>query len=219
MRGALLALLVAACGPRPSGGAEEPAGRPVATGDLETRMLARLEKAACAERDFAHWCTIARGWASGTAADLPDGDHIWVGLSLALVEEGDDESNLKDNVLFAAFATRNKGGGDIRAVITDVDPSGAEEREMTLAAREAVAAVLRGQGNVARVAKPLHDHIATFPPDAPHRITRGDKEWILEGAARAKVRRVGNAWVALEQPTEGPAGVFVSVFVEAGAAE
>lgn len=220
---AALGLLVAASCSGKSGGPDpvEP-DRPAPAGNLEARMLARLKVAAecgAGAREHAHWCTVAEGWATGTAAELPDGDHVWVGLSLALVEEGDDESNLADNVLFAAFAARNKGGGDIRAVITDVDPSGAEEREMVAAARDAIAAVLRGQGNVARIAKPLVDHIATFPPDAPHKLTRGEKEWILEGAARAKLRRVGDAWVALEQPTEGPAGLFVSVFVEVGVAE
>jgi hypothetical protein len=81
-------------------------------------------------------------------------------------------------------------------------------------ATAAVTQVLSGHAKAARIAAPLHAWLVGIPPDAPHSLTREEKGWRLKGAAGAEIRKVGDVWVAIELPVEGPPGLFVSIFTD-----
>src|SRR5688572_34367 len=152
----------AACGSKgggePADPVDPPLTRPDTRTDLKKTMLDRLAVAAkCGEPGSQHrlWCAAAKDWDSGTAADISEGAHVFLGLSIALLEDGDDQDALADNVLLTAFAVSKKG--DVaKAVITDVGAQGGEEKKMVDDATASVTQVLSGHAKVAQVAKPLH---------------------------------------------------------------
>jgi hypothetical protein len=211
----IVALLATACPNKPAPPDPDPiVAPPTPTGDLPARMLRRLSVAAeCSSGSGVqrHWCAAADRWDSGVAGELPAGANVFVGLSLGLLEEGNDEDALKDNVFLAAFGV-NSADGKVTALITDINPRGVDERKMVDEAIAQVADVLKGKAASIQLAPPLREYIAQIPPAANHRLVRGEKSWVLEGAARAEIRRIGDVWVALEQPTEGPSGLFVTMF-------
>lgn len=208
--------LSAACGPKAEPEPVPPPRPPRTSGaELITKILGQVhDSAGCPSETAPHrvWCIAADGWATGTAADLPSGSHLFVGLSAGFIEDESIEDGLTGNVFFAAFGMRNEGKPT--GLITDVNPKGVDEQAMVKDAVAEVTEVFKGKQPKARLAKPLHDWISEIPPAANHALIREATGWRLEGRARAELRKVGDYWVALELPTEGPPGLFVSIFTD-----
>lgn len=85
-------------------------------------------------------------------------------------------------------------------------------------ATEAVLEAARA-GGAATIAAPLHEYPMSIPGNARRALTRGDRGWAIADARNGELRRAGNRWVAIEVPSEGPPGIFLSVFIDEVAPE
>jgi hypothetical protein len=204
MAGALARLTVvalAACASAPAAPA-----RPRSPDELAAAQLARLDAAAGCPASRRVWC-LAAGWARGTAADLP-ADGVLAGLTIGLAVDVPDRELLSSEVTLSAFAVRGGAG-----LITDVPPENPAERRVVAEAIAALAAALKGDGPRRALAASLTRYLATLPAGASHPLTRTASEWRMSGKADARVRRLpSGAWMAVEFPGDGPAGIFVSLY-------
>ncbi len=209
--------ILTACGPKAGPEPPPPPPPPRTTGaELIAKMLGELgQTASCPSASAPHrvWCIAADGWATGTPADFPAGSRAFVGLSAGLIEDESIEDGLTGNVFLAVLGVKNEGG-KVTGLITDINPKGLDEQKLVAEAIAELTEVLKGKREVAQLPKPLHEWIQTIPPAANHALIREASGWRLEGRARAEVRKVGDYWVALELPTEGPPGLFVSIFTD-----
>jgi hypothetical protein len=220
IRPLILGMILAACGPKATPEPEEPTPPPPKTSgaELTAKMLGQLKTTVgcpSATAPLRVWCIAADGWATGTAAPFPDGEHVYAGLSAGLIEDESIEDGLTGNVFFAVLGVKNDAaGGKAKGLITDINPKGVDEQHMVAEATAEITEVLKGKRDAAKLPQPLMEWIQQVPPSADHALIQDANGWRLEGAARAEIRKVGDYWVALEQPTEGPPGLFVSIFTD-----
>jgi hypothetical protein len=193
-----------------------PSSPPAAAADPSAALLAELGAVAgCPSRDSPHrtWCIAVDGWASGTAPDLPAGDHVWLGLTAAIASGQPVTHALSDHVSLGALAVRNEGGS-AAALITSIKPENDEESRMMAEAIFNLALLFKGRAQTVPVPNDLLQYAGTLPAKASHPVTIGARGWRFAGEASAEVRRVGDFWVAIETPREGPPGVFVSIYTD-----
>lgn len=83
----------------------------------------------------------------------------------------------------------------------------------------AVALVFKGKAEQAELPKDLLDYVSGLPKSASYPVEKGQTGWTLKGASTAELRQVGEFWVAVETPSQGPEGIFVSIFTDRVAAK
>jgi hypothetical protein len=215
-----LVATLAACGGGGAGGkgADEPGGAggedgvrsdAAMTADLLAQVHDALgcPKSTHAERAF---CAAADGWASGEAAPLPDAPSLLVGLSVSLPENDPVDKALEQTVRFAALGVR--GGATPLARVASMDASNADEQKLIDTALAAIHAFFAGEAKEVTLPKDLAEYLADLP-SAGYKVTKGAHGWTWKsGATSAELRKVGDAWVAIEVPQKGDRGLFVSVF-------
>jgi hypothetical protein len=218
----LFAALLAACGPK----SHEPAGGGGGVGDDRVRkvawdpelvagLLEDLKKeVGCPSATSKHrlWCIAADGWEGGAAGELP-ASGLYVGLTLSLADGEPVGDWLETGVTFSALGVRADGGVH-KARVAALVPSNQEEAELITPAAESVTAVLRAEAKEVTLPKDLVTYLADLPAAADYEMTRGEKGWTWTGAAATELRRVGDFWVAIEVPPDGPPGILVSIFTD-----
>jgi len=213
MRAALCAAAVlAACAPghreieRPAP-ASAPAARARPDPDaLVGAMLRRLDAAAGCPASHRVWC-LAAGWERGTAAELP-AEGVLVGVTIGLWQDKPDRELLDAEVTLSALAVRGGAG-----LITDVPPENQAEQRVVAEAITGVAKVLKGEVAHAQLAASLVRYLGTLPAGASYPLARGPAEWRMSGKAQGRLRRTPSGiWIAVEIPSEGPPGIFVSIY-------
>jgi hypothetical protein len=205
MVGRLVALAaLAACGAR----APEPEtpGRTAQT----LGVLPEVERAACDAHPV--WCRAARGFPGGGPGELALGGHVVVGLTIGL-KRGEPAGDAFEDVSVSVLAWRRTGGG-IYGRIVELVPATDEEKLELSEARLRILAVLGGDAPTAPLPPKLAADLPTFILNARYAMTAEEQGWILHGKAVAELRRVGDSWVVIEVPPEGPPGVFLSVFTD-----
>ncbi len=226
-----LALLLSACSKKDSSSKppapEQPAtpvappekpapDQPPAANGPHAAQLAELAKAANCDDPASPmrvWCIAATGWASGTAAALPDGDATMPGLTVELEDAKPVGDALTNKVTFSALALHAADGKQM-AKITMVKPENDQEAQMTMEAVAALALVFKGKAPAAKLPPALAGYLSTLPAKADYELTRGDHGWSWTGASTAELRKVGENWVAIETPTEGATGIWVTIFTD-----
>lgn len=195
--------------------AKQPATPPAAAGP-HAAQLADLAKAANCDDPASPmrvWCIAATGWATGTAAALPEGDATMPGLTVELEDGKPVGSALTDKVTFSALALHPADGKEM-AKITMVKPENDQEAKMTMEAVAALALVFKGKAPTAKLPAELGGYLATLPAKADYELTRGDHGWGWKGASTAELRKVGDNWVAIETPSKGATGIWVTIFTD-----
>jgi hypothetical protein len=104
------------------------------------------------------------------------------------------------------------GGG--KALITDATVHNAAEHRVVAMAMVELAKVLKGESARASVAPTIAEWAASLPASVKHPITKAGAEWVVRGDAEARVRKVGDAWVIVEIPPDGPEGIYVSIYTD-----
>jgi hypothetical protein len=208
---------VAACGGSSSGGtpASQPTARPPRMSDdaLIESMLARVGAAAGCPASKRVWCIAAEGWGHGAAPELPAGEQVLIGVSVALEREREDDELLATEVSLSALALRGPGDGR-RGLITDIPPENPAETRVVRAAVSSVGRVLKGQDDRVELAPSLRRFADGLAAQASYPLSRAGGAWVMTGKSNARIRKVGSVWVALEVPRDGPEGVFLSLYPE-----
>jgi hypothetical protein len=159
------------------------------------------------------WCIATTGWATGDASALPEGDTVMAGVTVELEQGKSIEDALIEKVSFSALALH--GDGDKRmAKITKVIPENEAEAKTTMEAVIAVTLVFKDKAPVAKLPADIVGYLETLPAQASYEITKRERGWTWEGASSAELRKVGEHWVAIETPTGGPSGIFVTIFTD-----
>jgi len=195
--------------------AKTPAPPPGAAGP-HAAQLAELAKAANCDDPASPmrvWCIAATGWATGTAAALPDGDATLPGLTVELEDGKPVGDALTNKVTFSALALHPADGKEM-AKITMVKPENDQEAQMTMEAVAALALVFKGKAPAAKLPQGLAGYLSTLPAKADYELTKGDHGWGWTGASTAELRKVGENWVAIETPTKGATGIWVTLFTD-----
>src|SRR5262245_6619425 len=87
---ACVLLLAMACGPKSGegGGGDDTTPKVEAQRKSTEALLQELHTAAgCGTPEKRVWCAAADGWATGTAAELPKGKALFVGVSVGLLDD------------------------------------------------------------------------------------------------------------------------------------
>jgi hypothetical protein len=93
-----------------------------------------------------------------------------------------------------------------------MDASNADEQKLIDTALAAIHAFFAGEAKEVALPKDLAEYLADLPA-AGYKVTKGAHGWTWKsGATSAELRKVGDAWVAIEVPQKGDRGLFVSVF-------
>jgi hypothetical protein len=217
---AIAALLaVAACGPKggpaPAGPEDDPEPRPHVSNELKLSLLAKLgQGAGCPQGgELSHWCIAADGWAGGAAGEIPAGEHLYYGFTVAIVADEPVEQALNEEVTLAAMGLKNDGGKRF-GIVTDVLPQSQDQQLAIGRSAGEVARVLHGEAERAHIDPLVHEDFKVLPQYAKYPLTDEHLGWRIGNAARGELRRIGEYWVVLESPTEGPPGIFVSIFTD-----
>ena len=99
-------------------------------------------------------------------------------------------------------------------MITSITPDNDSESQMMAEAVFNLALFFKGRAQTVPIGNDLLGYIRGLPAGASHPVTLGKHGWRFEGEATAEVRRVGDFWVAVETPREGPPGIFVSIYTD-----
>ncbi len=197
---------------------EKPAANeppPAAAGPHAAQLAALAKAARCDDpaSPMRVWCIAATGWATGTAAALPAGDAALPGLTVELEDGKPVGDALINAVTFSALALHADGDKEM-AKITMVKPENDEESKMTMQAVMAVTMVFKGKAATATLPPALAAYLSTLPAKADYELNKGDHGWSWSGASTAELRKVGDNWVAIETPTEGATGIWVTIFTD-----
>lgn len=185
------------------------------TADPTTSLLRELGAAArCRSQRSPHrvWCIPADGYAGGTAAPIPAGEHSLLGLTIELESGRPVARALTERVSLASLALRSDGAR-VAGRIQSITPSNPGEARELGEAVAAIALVFKGLSPRATVSPGLVSYLGSLPARASYPVTAGARGWTIEGASTAELRRVGDHWVAIETPRSGR-GIFVSVFTD-----
>jgi hypothetical protein len=176
-------------------------------------LLAQLHTAAGCPSETAPqrvWCVAADGFATGTRGTLPTTAQPLLGVTVE-VEPGRSASDMWATISLSDLAIRGTEG-HWTGKITTVRPSDPSEEKAVASAVMGIAAVLKGKAASAPIEKGLFGYLASLPASYP--LTEAPNGWTLPGASTAELRRVGDYWVAIESPTAGRPGIFVSIFTD-----
>lgn len=159
------------------------------------------------------WCIAATGWADGDAAPLPDGDAVLPGLTIEL-EDGESVADALINKVSLSALSLHDDGTKRLATITMVKPENDDEAKMIGEVVVALALVFKGKQTAAKIPAELAGYLGTLPAQANHELTKSDRGWTWKGPSTAQLRKVGEHWVAIETPTQGARGIFVTIFTD-----
>jgi hypothetical protein len=180
-----------------------------ARGDDAAKPLAALATAAnCkdAASPFRPWCTVA-DFATGKAADLPKGKKL-VGITIELADGADVKQALTDKVSPSVLVIDSTG----MAKLSRIKGSNDSEKTMLGEAVASLAAVFKHKTTTAKLPADLTSYVSTLKAKYPTKKT--GSEWTWTGESAARLRKVGDFWVAIETPSSG-GGIFASLFTEA----
>jgi len=189
---------------------------PAAAGGEHEALLGELAAAARCEdavSPFRPWCIAATGWDAAAVGTLPSESQVLVGLTIELQEGKSVADALTNEVTFSALALRVDGDGAF-GKITMVKPESDEESKMVGEAVFGVAVVFKRMAAEAAIPANLVEYLATLPAKADYPITKAATGWTWQGASAAELRKAGEFWVVIETPSQGPAGIFVSIFTD-----
>ena len=188
--------------------------------DPTANLLDELSTAArCTEKasPFRPWCIAADGWATGTAAKLPVG-KVLVGITIrrTLAATAPWDLSTDATIGFAALVVRRDGPA-LELRVTDINPTKDDEKPQIASALANVSTVLKGKGSTVKVPPPLAAYLKSLSKKSGHFATKGAAGWTWNAGKDmplGELRKVGKYWVAIETPTTGADGRFISVFTE-----
>lgn len=189
--------------------------------DPTAMILGDLSTAArCTEKasPFRPWCIAADGWATGTAAKLPVG-KVLVGITIrrTTAATGSAWDLAADPTIGLASLTVRRDGPALELRITDINPTQDDEKPQIAEALGNLSTVLKGRGNTVLVPPPLAKYLKSLGKKSGHFATKGARGWTWSAGKDmplGELRKVGKFWVAIETPTTGADGRFISVFTE-----
>jgi hypothetical protein len=185
------------------------AGPASADTDVVTKQLTALSDAArCkdAASPFRPWCIVA-DFATGKAADLPKGKKL-VGITIELAADADVKQALTDKVSPSVLVIDDAG----MAKLSRIKGSNASENTMLGEAVASLATVFKHKAATAKLPADLTSYVKTLKAKYPTKKTAA--EWTWTGESTARLRKVGDFWVAIEIPSDNK-GIFASVFTDA----
>ncbi len=182
--------------------------------ELTTRVLESLHAgASCDDKASPErpWCIAADGWATAKDAPLPKA-RVLVGVTVTLVDGGVVSTELSDKVSLSALSLRDDKGKTLLEV-TAITPTNDDESLAIMKAVGGVSMVLKGKAKKVGLPKALVDYAATLPADAKYEVTHAKSGvgWSWTGASAGELRKVGDAWVVVEQMTHG---IYVTVLTD-----
>jgi len=176
---------------------------------LITKMLARIDRVGGCPASNRVWCLATQGWARGDAGSLPGAPFLVTGVSVAFLEASSDDDLLSGLVSFSALGVNP--GKEPKALLADVPASNAAEQRAVAQGIDRTVAVLKHKVEMADLPRGLVAYARTFVTEARYAIAREGRDWRFRGEATARVRKVGDAWVTIEIPKQGPRGILVSI--------
>jgi hypothetical protein len=185
---------------------------PTSDADAEAligKMLTRIDEVGGCPASNRVWCIASQGWAKGEAGALPASPFLVTGVSVAFLEASGDDDLMTGLVSFSALGVNP---ATQKALIADVPATNPAEQRAVAQGIDATVAVLKHQAEMADLPASLVGYTRKFVTEARYPITRDGKDWRFRGEASARVRKVGDAWVAIEIPKEGPRGILVSIY-------
>lgn len=188
--------------------------------DPTAMLLGELSTAArCTEKasPFRPWCVAADGWATGTAAKLPVG-KVLVGITIrrTVGAAGPWDLAADPSIGLAALVVRRDGPA-LELRITDIKPTQDDEQPQIAEALFNVSAVLKGKGSTAKLSKHLGAYLKSLGKKSGHFATKGATGWTWSAGKdmpTGELRKVGKFWVAIETPTTGADGRFITILTE-----
>lgn len=129
-------------------------------------------------------CLAATDWPAGISAPLPR-EAVLPGVMFGRGGGG----------RFAALAVDTRGE-TVFASVVYLRPEDFDELAQLDDARDAVERVLRGEDATVALSAPLDAYLTPLADRATRPLTRFDQGWVGE---RIELRRIGRAWVAIEQ--------------------
>ncbi len=188
-----------------------------AAADVSTDLLRELSSAAQCDKPrsvFRAWCPASLSrWKTGTAADLGRGERVLIGVTVVLRKGKSVRDALSNKVSVSALAIRHVGKKRFGLIAT-VTPNNKSERKMLAEAAFELALVLKGASNSAKLDKNLYGYLVSLPKAAKYPLVKRHHGWFMNATSSTELRRVGQFWVAVERPSSGPKGIFVSVFTD-----
>lgn len=148
-------------------------------------------------------CLAATDWPSGTSAPLPR-EAVLPGVMFGRGEGGG----------FAVLAVDTRGE-TVFASMVYLRPEDFDELAQLDDARDAVERVLRGEESTVELSAPLDAYLTPLAERATRPLTRFDQGWVGE---RIELRRIGRAWVAIEQDKKPWEPNWVGIFPDTGRA-
>jgi len=214
-------LLVASCAasaPTVNTPAPAPAADPWADTDgTMSRFMRRLaEDLDCedAKKGLAPFCRIGAGWDGAAPFEVPEGEHVLAGITIALAAGEDTSNAFKRPLLLSAMAvTHDQDGVRVRLVIER--PTTSAETSEAVDAIGWFAAYLNGEAPGMRVTGGLAGQLEALRQraDQPTELTPHGLRFTLPDGTRAAFRRVGDVFVVVEHPA-GIDGVIVTLLTE-----
>jgi hypothetical protein len=216
-------MLLAACGgslaqptapPAPPAEVDPVLGDPPVTDadqeKLIDAMLARIDRVAECPGSNRIWCIPTRGWAKADAGALPASPFLVTGVSVAFLEASSDDDLLSGLVSFSALGVSS--GKEPKALLVDVPATTAAEQRAVAQGIDQTVAVIKKKAEMAELPKALVVHARKVVTEAKYPIRKQGKDWRFAGEASARVRQLGDVWVAIEIPAKGPRGILISVY-------
>jgi hypothetical protein len=162
------------------------------------------------------WCIAATGWAGGTAAKLPVG-KVLLGFTVERKASatGAWDLNGDPSIHLVALAVRRDGAA-LELRLTAITPSNDEEKTMMAEAIIGLAGVFK-KGGAAKVPKDLATYARSLGKKSGFFATKGTKGWTWSGGndmPTGELRKVGKYWVAIETPTTGEDGRFITILTD-----
>jgi len=191
---------------------------PLPPPDVAAALTSVREAARCSDTatpsPLRPWCLGAVGWDLAVAGDVPEGDHVLLGLRVHLAPTIPAGDALLQNVGVAAVATR-RTGDTVLAALTDITPDDESEQRVLAAATFSLSAFFKGMAPVAEIDPSLTGFTASLPGMADHAAVRGARGWQWQGAALgAELRRSGDTWIAVERPDPPSGAVTLTILTE-----
>lgn len=161
--------------------------------------------------EFAHLC-LATSWPTGTAAPLPGGQRVLLGVTTWVATTGPLLDGLARLQRLSSLALRTDAGGTVGEIMSPNSRSGDPAPQQAM---QAVVQALRGSSpGPLPVTRSLFHYLSSRPTAVTYPVQRTAQGWQLGGGSFADVRRVGSVWVAIEVPRNHPAGLYLSLFVD-----
>jgi hypothetical protein len=168
----------------------------------------------------------ARDWSNAGQGEIAEGDSVYLGLSIALIEG--QRVDPEANAVLSALAFRRRGA-DVKGIGVDLIPRNAHEKIENDAALREVIEVYAGRDDpdyprdeqALEIPANLDRFLRSLPAKATDAVTPTERGWLVGGEAlidvrhSRTVRQPGTTWLAVKASPGRPAGILFSAYSSA----